>query len=297
MQPFEGDEEGPRRARQLRVPQCEESADVDEVVLLRRDGRTIRIGTDLEKDLLDGVTVVPGLSLLDEPGVLQRPRGIEHQEDVVLLAERVGRTKVLEGHGLAAGEIDVGLDRDVWDPLRAVFVDEVLELLEVDIALERVQARGVVCLVDDHVDEGPARPLLVEPRRGEVHVAGDDVARIDEDLAEDVLGAATLVRGHQLGIPVHLSHRVLEAVKGAAPRVRLVPHHEGGPLQVGHCRCARIGEQIDVDVLGTEQERVPTCLGNRRIATFSRGHGDCFHHLDAERLRPAARTGVIRFFH
>ena len=44
--------------------------------------------------------------------------------------------------------------------------------LEIDVALERVLVRGVVRFVDDHVDERPAGQFLVQPRGGEVHVAG-----------------------------------------------------------------------------------------------------------------------------
>ena len=71
--------------------------------------------------------------------------------------------------------------------------DDVAELLEVDVAFERVLASGVVRFVDDDVGEGAARELLMRAGGGEVHVARDGVAGLDEDAGDEVLGAASLV--------------------------------------------------------------------------------------------------------
>ena len=73
-----------------------------------------------------------------------------------------------------------------------------LQLGQVDVALERVERLRVVGLVDDDVVEGRPGQLLVEPGRREVHVAGDVVAGLDQRLADQVLGAATLVRGDEV---------------------------------------------------------------------------------------------------
>ena len=62
---------------------------------------------------------------------------------------------------------------------RAVLVDHGLQLVEVDVALEGVQAHRVVGLVDDDVDEPAAGTLLVEAGGREVHVPGHDVAGLD----------------------------------------------------------------------------------------------------------------------
>src|ERR1700680_4410001 len=70
---------------------------------------------------------------------------IKHQDDVVPLTERVGRAKVFTGQRLAASHIDVGLDRDVGDAFRPVFVDDGSELRQVDVALEGVQTCRIVC--------------------------------------------------------------------------------------------------------------------------------------------------------
>jgi hypothetical protein len=55
--------------------------------------------------------------------------------------------------------------------------------------------------------ERRARQLLVHPRRREVHVAGDVVTRTDEELGQQVLGAASLMRGDELRETVAALHR------------------------------------------------------------------------------------------
>ena len=68
-------------------------------------------------------------------------------------------------------------------------------------------------LVDDHVDEHPARVFLVESCRCEVHVPGDHISGFDEDLGEDVFGAPPLMRRDQLRVSVHGLDRLHEVVE------------------------------------------------------------------------------------
>ena len=92
------------------------------------------------------------------------------------MAQLVGRAEVGHRERLSAGHVDVGLHRDVGDPLGTHLGDDPAQLVEIDVALERVGARRVMGLVDDHVDEGAARVLLMESGGREVHVPRDDVA-------------------------------------------------------------------------------------------------------------------------
>ena len=167
---------------------------------------------------------------------------------------------------LAAGHVDRAGQRDVGDALRADLGDERLQLGQVDVALEGVQRGRVVGLVDDDVVEGGAGQLLVEPRRREVHVAGHVVAGLDERLADEVLGAATLVGGHEVPVAVVALDGLLEVVVVAAAGVGLVAQHHAGPLAVAHGRGARVGQQVDVDVVRVEQEGVVAGLGEGALA-------------------------------
>ena len=180
--------------------------------------------------------------------------------------KRAQRLHVRHRDRLAAGHVDGAGERDVRDLLRAVLGDERLELVEVDVALERVQALGVVGLVADHVDEDAAGALLVQPRRREVHVPGDVLARLDRDLADQVLGAAALVRRNDVLVAVEALDRRLEAVEVAAAGVGLVAEHHPGPLAVAHRVRAGVGEEVDVDLLRAQQEGVVAGLGERALA-------------------------------
>ena len=205
-----------------------------------------------------------------------------------VVAERADLVQVGEADRLAAGHVDRGGDADVRDVLGADLVDDLLQLGEVDVALEGVLAHRVVRLVDDDVDEAAAGQFLVEAGGREVHVAGDHVALLDERLAEQVLGAAALMRRHEVLVAVDLPDRRLEVVEVAAAGVGLVAEHHAGPLAVAHRRGAGVGEQVDVDVLAAQQEGVVAGLADRGLALLAGGHLEGLHHLDLERLRPAA---------
>ena len=208
------------------------------------------------------------------------------------LLAAVGRDLAQVGHAdrLAAGEVHGHADGDVRDAVGADLCDERLDLREVDVALEGVLGGGVVRLVDDDVAERAAGELLVQARRGEVHVAGDVVAVLDEDLRQDVLGAAALVGRDEVLVAVVLLDGVLERVEVARAGVRLVAEHHAGPLPVRHRARARVGEQVDVAVLGLEQERVVAGLECGALALRAGGHLDGLDDLDLPRLGPAGAS-------
>ena len=234
------------------------------------------------------------LALLDEEGVLHHPRGVEEDLDAARLAPRSKLADVGHRHRLAAGHVHRARERHVRDLRRADLGDEALQLGEVDVALERRQGLRVVGLVDDHVVEGCPRQLLVEPRRREVHVPGDVVAGLDQGLADQVLRPAALVRRDEVPVAVEAPDGLLEVVVVAAPRVRLVAEHHPGPLAVAHGRRPRVGQEVDVDVVAVQEERVVAGLGQGAPrARLARGHRQRLDHLDLPRLGPAAAAVLL----
>ena len=81
------------------------------------------------------------------------------------------------------------------------------------------------------------------------------------DLADEVLGAAALVGGHDVPVAVVSLDRVLEVVEVATAGVGLVAQHHPGPLAVAHRAGAAVGQQVDVDVVRAQQEGVEAGLG------------------------------------
>ena len=150
--------------------------------------------------------------------------------------------------------------------------------------------RRIVRLIDDHVVERCAGELLMHTCRREVHVARDVIARFDQQLRQNVLGAASLVCRNDFGVAIKGLDSVLEVVVVARSGVRLVAEHDSGPLTVGHRAVARVGEQVDVDVLRTEQEGVESGLACRGFAFDSRQYANRLDDLDLPRLRPTLST-------
>ena len=124
-----------------------------------------------------------------------------------------------------------------------------------------------------------------------------------QHLREDVLGAAALVGRHDVAVAVVLLDGLFEVIEVAAAGVGLVAQHHAGPLPVAHRAGAAVGQQVDVDVLGAQQEGVVAGLGDALAARCSRVvqrvgstilifQGSAHDCLDASRTR-MRRSSVI----
>ena len=71
-----------------------------------------------------------------------------------------------------------------------------------------------------------------------------------------MLGAAPLVGGNHVPVAVDLADGLLEPEEAPRARVRLVAELHRGALLLGERGRAAVGQEIDVDVLGAQQERV-----------------------------------------
>ena len=204
----------------------------------------------------------------------------------MLPAQFADGAHVLHGLRLSARHVHRARDAHVGNLARAGVLDDALKLGEVHVALERVRVRGVVRFIDNHVDERAPGEFLVQARGGEVHVAGNDVARVNHDLREDVLRAAALMRGDEILISIILSYSLPQIVKVLAAGIGFVAQHHARPLAVAHGVGAAVGQQVDVDVLGAQQKGVVARFGDKLFAFGKRGHANGFDHFDLPGLRP-----------
>jgi len=69
-----------------------------------------------------------------------------------------------------------------------------------------------------------------------------------------------------------------------AARIRFVAAHHGGPLFGGHGARSGVGQQIDQDILGVDQEQIVAGLLEEAFALFRRGVVERLHALDTEWL-------------
>ena len=115
---------------------------------------------------------------------------------------------------------------------------------------------GLAGFVDDYIHVDAARHFLMQARGREVHIARHVLALLNRGLADQVLRAAALMRGHDVLVPIHFLNRFFQMIEVAATRVGFIAQHHARPLAIAHGVGAAVGEQIDVDVVRFQQERV-----------------------------------------
>jgi hypothetical protein len=162
--------------------------------------------------------------------------------------------------------------------------DQRLERVDVEVALERVQARRVLALGDHQVDRLGAGVLDVGAGGVEVGVVRHDLARPADHREQDLLGGAALVGRDDVGEREQLLHRRLEAVPRRRAGVALVAVLHRRPLIARHRAGAGVGQQIDQHVVGVEREQVVAGLGQPRAALLERGEPNRLDRVDAKRL-------------
>ena len=111
--------------------------------LAGREVDDVEQARDLEREVADGGVLVGRLAGLDEPEVVGEQARVEHVEQTVLVADLPDRVHVRERDRLTADQVRARLDAHEGDLVGAVLRDEGLELGGVQVALERVLARGL----------------------------------------------------------------------------------------------------------------------------------------------------------
>ena len=293
VQPLEDDDPVAQLFKQLLIVDGQPAADVDQVVLLAAHPRPVGVVAKLLQDGGDGLVGVPLFALLDEQGVLDGARGVQIELQSVVIAEGAQLADVGHADRLAAGHVDRGRETDVGYAVSSVGVDDSPQLVEVDVALERVEVVGIVGLIDDDVDEDAAGQLLVQARRREVHVAGHVLAGLDDGTADQVFRAAPLVGGDQVAVAVDALHRLFQVVEVAAAGVGLVAQHHARPLAVAHGAGAAVGQQVNVDVVGAEQEGVEAGFGQGALAAGAVNDVERLDHFDLPRFGPGAASVLL----
>ena len=203
---------------------------------------------------------------------------------VVLFRPRRDLFQVRHRKRLTAGHVHTRRNRQIGNRRRALFVDQFLQLVQVDVAFERMRRIRVVRLVDDAIVENATGAFGVFARGGKVHIHRHVLARLDANLRRDVLRGAPLVRRHDVLETVDIVDGLLEIVEITRARVCLVAQHHPRPLPVAHRAGARIGEQINVDVFALEQEGVVARFDDLALPIFARRHFDRLDHLDFVRF-------------
>ncbi len=118
----------------------------------------------------------------------------------------------------------------------------------------------------------------------EVSVGGDDVAGLAHDGEQNALGGPALMGGNHVAQAGEFVGDALEAKETLAARVGFIAAHERGPLFGGHGAGAGIGEKVDQNVVGFDEEEVVPGLLEIALALLGGGVMERFHALDPERF-------------
>ena len=224
------------------------------------------------------------LTLAHEPGVLGEPARVEEERHAVAVAERPRAAHVLERDGLPAARVVRDRDHHQRHPFGPVVEQQALQPLEVDVPLERVEARRLERLRNRKVDGGRLGELDVRTGRVEVRVVRDDLAAPADRGEQDLLRRPALVRRDHVREREQLLHRLEEREPRRRPRVALVAVLDRRPLVARHRTGPGVGEQVDQDVHRPQPEQIEPTRLERGAAVGLRRHAQRLDGVDPERL-------------
>ena len=159
------------------------------------------------------------------------------------------------------------------------------QLRHIHVSLEGEDRRRIGGRLGHQILGGCAACQNVGLRRIEVHIGRDGLARLKHQGAQDALGRTSLVGGNEMCESEDLSDRLVQPIEGASAGIGFVAGHHGAPLAVAHGAGARVGQQVNVDILRPETEKVVACLMEGHPALLTARQADAFDHLDAEGFR------------
>src|ERR1043165_2775568 len=142
----------------------------------------------------------------------------------------------------------------------------------------------MVSFFDHQIDGLCTHEFDIGSRGVEVRVVGDDIAFFSGHAEQDALSRASLVVGDHVPITEAFLDGIFEVVEAFAAGVALVAFHDAGPLVRGHGASAGVGEQIDEDIVGGQQEEIVVRRFEELLALSSSGPANGFDALDAERF-------------
>ena len=195
------------------------------------------------------------------------------------MAEGAGSLDILHAHGLTTDGI-VGDGQDHERHVARILLQHLLQFLQRDVTLEGNFELGILGIVGRHVDSKSLAGLDMTLGRVEVGVARNDVAFLDKEGEEHVLGGTSLVGRDDIVEAENPADRLLKLIETRRTCVALVAQHHGGPLAVAHRSRTTIGKAVDIDLLGPQLEHIIIGGLQPLLTLCARTLTDGFNHLD-----------------
>ena len=115
-------------------------------------------------------------------------------------------------------------------------------------------------------------------------VVGHHLSGLAHDVEQNALSRTALVSGNHMPVTENALHDTLEVIETAAPGIALVAFHDGRPLVSAHSAGAGVGEQVDQNIVGLQQEQIVRGCSQQALTFGASGPADGFHTFDSKRL-------------
>ena len=226
--------------------------------------------------------LITGLTLLDEERVFGEPAGVEIEGNVVPRRHILHRPNVGEGNRLAATAVVGDGQHDQRDLVGAFLVDQLLQGRHVHVALEGQLQLGIGRFRQRQVDGASPGELDVGARGVEVGVVGNDVSGPAHHSKQDALCGPALVGGNDVTKSGEVANGIAQPEETVTAGIAFVAAHHRRPLLGGHGAGAGVGQQVDQNFAGPDEEEIITSLLQALLALFGCGLAKRFDTLDAE---------------
>ena len=243
-------------------------------------------------------SLVRRLAFFDQEGVLGDQAGVVNQRDIVGAGDLLDRAQVVQRERLPAHQVRGRFHPDV-DDLVAVLRNCCAQLVQIHVALEQVAAGRLQPLVGNQLQHRAAGQLDVRSGGGEMVVHDDHRPRLDEHLGEQVLGRAALVHRHRPVEPHHLFDGRRQPGEALRAGIGVIRHHHRAQLVIAHGVGAAVGQHVEEDIAGGQQEGVVAGVSDRGQAVTDGGKGgllDNAHFVHLHRDPRGHRTGECSSF-
>ena len=152
-------------------------------------------------------------ALFDEPGVFGKPTRINEKWNAIFVIHGGHFAQVLHRNRLATARIVGDGNHAKGDTLNAGLFNEAPQFVHIHVALEGVCGLWVAGFVNHQVHRFSAARANVAFGGIKMHVRGDFVARLDEQLTEDMFSGAPLVCRHEEAKAENIANGVAQTIE------------------------------------------------------------------------------------
>ena len=191
------DQPGPGLSRQIIVVQGQPAADIGEAVLFCAHGHAVSAGETVAHDVGDRTVALARLPLFDEPGVLGEAAAVDDEGLAEIMCDLGHAMDIFQADRLPAAGI-IG-DGDHYAGHRLAMFGQVgLQPRQIHIALEGMQRRWILALVNDQIMGQRAAGLDIATRGIEMGVVRDIAPFTAHDRKLDRLRRAALMHRNNM---------------------------------------------------------------------------------------------------